>query len=282
MKLVNINGGLGNQMFQYAFLLSLKQQCPDKLQIPYYRFFLRFSEIEKHEKYTLEAAFDLEKTNVFVVFLARLIKRFCTKVQFDELVYEPLLHNVNCSRTEYYLGFWQSEKYFASVAEQVRSAFTFRQPEKVECISVLQEIRKANSVSIHVRRGDFLQKPAYIDLCEAGYYGSAIAYMDKHVRDAKFFVFSDDIQWCRDTFKGEQFFLVDCNTGEDVHLDMFLMSECKHNIIANSTFSWWAAWLNGNQQKMVLTPDQWFSEGCVEHDMNDILPEQWLRIELSE
>jgi len=134
-------------------------------------------------------------------------------------------------------------------------------------------------VSLHLRRGDYREKSYYCDLHKLGYYEAAILEIKQRVPDAKFFVFSDDPPWCKEVFSGAEFCVVDCNQGKEAFLDMYLMTQCQHNIIANSTFSWWGAWLNRNSTKIVITPGEWFSGNDVHHDMDDLLPEDWLRIE---
>jgi hypothetical protein len=177
-----------------------------------------------------------------------------------------------------YYGYWQSEQYFASIAPAVREAFRFVEPSSSTARGYYEEIRQAQAVSIHVRRGDYLGMDSYRDVFADGYYERAIAYVKSKVNNPRFYVFSDDTAWCRSAFAGEQFHMVE-HEGKDVHVDMWLMSNCKHNIIANSTYSWWGAWLNANPEKIVVSPKEWFTERSVFlADMDDLLPGGWVRL----
>lgn len=150
--------------------------------------------------------------------------------------------------------FLQSEKYFAKHKDFIRERFS-------------SGIRFADYVSIHVRRGDYVDNPFYIDLFKEGYYEKAMALFP----GAPFLVFSDDILWCKEqpVFKGCSF-----SVGNSEVEDLNRMASCQHNIIANSSFSWWAGWLNRNPDKKVVAPKQWFSDGVERVE----LPEEWVKI----
>ena len=155
-------------------------------------------------------------------------------------------------------GYWQSEKYFESIEDIIRNVFTF--PEASEQNkAIAREMAASTSVSIHVRRGDYLRYFPNNVLDEA-YYGPAMAYFTERFKDVHFFIFSNDISWCREHLSAERISFVDWNTGKDSPYDMWLMTQCKHNIIANSSFSWWGAWLNNNPEKIVIAPGRWFDE----------------------
>ena len=137
-------------------------------------------------------------------------------------------------------------------------------------------IENCNAASLHVRRDDYLSTTyayGFGGICTTAYYQNAIAYMKEKTIDPAFFVFSDDINWCRENLDVEGATFVDCNHGDESWQDMFLMSKCKHNIIANSSFSWWGAWLNNNTNKIVVAPDRWWN-GL----KDDVVPETWIRI----
>lgn len=155
-------------------------------------------------------------------------------------------------------GCFQSEKYFQDCREQVREAYRFRGIESgayplPEAYRRLEkEIADCPSVSVHIRRGDYLEEShggLYTGICTEQYYQEAFARMEKEVPGAKFFLFSNDPDWTREHFKGENRILVEGSTEDTGYLDLYLMSKCKHNIIANSSFSWWGAWLNDNPEK---------------------------------
>ena len=270
-----IKGGLGNQMFDYCFFLSLKRKS---------RFRLHIIEIEP----SVERHYGLELFKIFhtkgawrVALYNFLYNHHCrwyihrhqTIVQGNSLEYNPdyLLKRSGLYR---YDGYWQSEKYFTDIKDTVRKHFRFRtdllNERTKECASHLCETA---SVSIHIRRGDYLNESGW-DKSETDFYQQAQSYILKQEEHPVFYVFSDDMEWCRTRFKGENYRLVDWNTGNDSWQDMYLMSQCKHNIIANSSFSWWGAWLNNNPQKIVIAPEQWF---CFSPNY-DIIPIGWVTI----
>ena len=123
---------------------------------------------------------------------------------------------------------------------------------------IFEKIEKTNTVSIHIRRGDYLKDKQRNNICNVEYYKLAIEKIKTYIEHPSFFVFSDDINWCKENFQNEEFNFIDWNTGNNSFIDMQLMSNCKHNIIANSSFSWWAAWLNINSNKIIIGPMYWF------------------------
>ena len=147
-----------------------------------------------------------------------------------------------------------------------------------------QEIRSSKSVSIHIRRGDYVSK-GQGSTADTHYYINAIMEMNKRYPDARYFVFSDDIPWCKEYFSEQEDVLPKefspryVQTGAPAWTDMYLMSKCKHNIICDSTFSWWGGWLNGNQEKTVLVPEQWLF-GTDSFRKDDVFPSEWIRVSL--
>lgn len=158
-------------------------------------------------------------------------------------------------------GYFQSEKYFDETL--VREVFT---PRKDLIRYLREKYDLNNSVSVHVRRGDYLGLQDYHPVQNMDYYQEAFSYF----QDSKFYVFSDDIDWCKNNFKGNFVFI----DKQDDYLDMFLMSLCNHHIIANSSFSWWGAWLNKNKDKRVIMPKKWFGPSA-NHDINDLICHNW-------
>ena len=140
---------------------------------------------------------------------------------------------------------------------------------------ILDLIHETNSVSLHVRRGDYVKLQHIHGLCDLDYYAHAIRFITEHLTNPHFFIFSDDIQWVTNNLKiGFSHTFVDINHGHDSAWDMWLMANCKHNIIANSSFSWWGAWLNQNPNKIVVAPAQWFADG----QQTDIISDDWTKI----
>jgi hypothetical protein len=176
-------------------------------------------------------------------------------------------------------GRWEDEKYFADIAIDIRSAFTFRDPFVGEAVTISDDIRSSNSVSVHVRRGDFAALKNVMQLMgetDLSYYERATNYIASHVDKPKFFVFSDDIDWCKKNLAlpFPTVYVPASAEGPKAAFHLRLMSLCKHDIIANSTFSWWSAWLNANPEKIVVAPKKWYANLI----SGDIVPKQWIRI----
>lgn len=270
------NGGLGNQMFQYAFYLSLRNQYPNLK----YECYIRRGPMEKsHYGYELEKMFGIkvDETGWLNTILS---DKFYRKVHipyhivqdklqgFDEEVYKRI------NNKSFVRGSWQSEKYFSGIKEKIRKAFTFQPMNDLKNTELLKNIRGCESVSIHVRRGDYLNHPTiYVDLSEGNYYHTAINYIKEHINNPTWYVFSDDIDWCKNHLDIKGAIYVDHNIGNLSCYDMYLMSMCEHNIIANSTFSWWGAWLNRNPNKIIISPDIFLKN--YKQLNNDIVCENW-------
>lgn len=180
----------------------------------------------------------------------------------------------------YLLGYWQSEKYFRDQAPTLRADFTFTAPLSGTNRKMADMIARENAVSLHVRRGDFVSNPrsnSIHGICSLDYYRAAIRYMAERVESPHLFIFSDDIAWVKDQLKpGFPCQYVAHNTGAESYNDMRLMSLSRHHIIANSSFSWWGAWLAANPSKIVIAPKRWFSNA--RHDSSDLIPDGWIRM----
>ena len=149
------------------------------------------------------------------------------------------------------------------------SLFDIDEKSKKEIYEKYSEILNGETCSIHVRRGDYLGLNGHHPVCDLEYYNKSINLFDKNT---KFLVFSDDIKWCQENFKGENFIFI---SGNRDFIDIWLMSLCQNNIIANSTFSWWGAWLNQNINKKVIAPSKWFGPLKINHNTQDLIPEAW-------
>ncbi|MBR4831617.1 MAG: alpha-1,2-fucosyltransferase, partial [Butyrivibrio sp.] len=184
----------------------------------------------------------------------------------------------------YLVGYWQSEKYFSdeSVQNEIREAFEKRPQELMnDTVSwtLLQQIECCESVSLHVRRTDYVdEEHKHIhNICSEKYYKNAINEIRQKFPKAVFFIFTDDKEWCKEHFKGKCFSVVELEEGPKTDIaEMMLMSKCKHHIIANSSFSWWAAWLNDAPEKVVIAPKKWINN----KDMDDIYTERMLKVEV--
>ncbi|WP_293788902.1 alpha-1,2-fucosyltransferase [uncultured Pedobacter sp.] len=284
MKIIKFLGGLGNQMFQYAFYKSLQNRG-----IKVYADLSDFEEYPLHNGYELENIFNL-KVKIPNKFLLELFRPDQSKWIFRKL--KRILNLKNTCRVEesefnfdasflnntnnYYSGYWQNEGYFRNIADKIKHEFIFPKIKEIENQTVLQQILNTESVSIHIRRGDYLKDPLLGNICDLNYYEQAISIINLKVKNPRYFVFSDDIVWCRQNLKLQNITYIDWNDGRNSYLDMQLMSNCKHNIIANSSFSWWGAWLNNNGDKLVIAPKKWVNN--INVDDTDICPKSWIKI----
>ena len=289
MKIVNILGGLGNQMFQFAFYLALKRQFPAEAIKIYTGTYRGYG---KHNAYELDRIFGLDAPLASmkeVAWLAYPYRNYRLwqignhllpqrRTMMKEKVFGRYYENA-LTRTGdcYYDGYWQNERYFADMRPDLLMAYTPIDIDERNA-AFARKITSCNSVSIHVRHGDFLQKPIYRGICGLDYYERAIEEVRRKVRPEAFCVFSNDIGWCKEQLLpllgGAECVMADWNVGEKSYLDMYLMSWCRHNIIAHSSFSWWAAWLNQHPDKVVIGPRKWNNIKDSEFE----LPQGWLGI----
>lgn len=279
MRLIKMTGGMGNQMFIYALYLRMRHDFPrtriDLSDMQHYH---------AHSGYALWRAFALPRTElIWPQWFKKVVEFLCFRTILERKQKGSLhaYRHKQCYPLLYFKGFYQNERYFADIADEVRSTFRFDLSAASPHTLTLRDTILANphSVSIHVRRGDYLHPQfyeAYGKSCPLDYYCQAIAEALQHDVQAHFYLFSDDVPWCLAhlPLRPDQLTAVQHNTGTDSWQDMMLMSLCQHNIIANSTFSWWAAWLNAHPHKRVYCPQQWTHS----NDSNVICPPQWLRI----
>lgn len=273
MHIVSVSGGLGNQMFQYAFYLSLKSENK-------YVFYW-VAPYERHNGFELDIVFGI-KQKLYCNYFLKIFK-FSTKYLGErntDINWGNFCAKQYHSTLIYHSGYWQSEKYFYNIQNLIRETFSFKTNKlNIKSKDLLHKIRSVVSVSLHIRRGDYLSdmgaKELLGNICTSTYYLKAINNIRMSIIDpVSFFVFSDDIDWAMDTFKIFDFNYINWNINEESWMDMCLMSNCKHNIIANSSFSWWGAWLNKNPNKIVITPTKWFNH----HEALDIIPDKWIKI----
>ena len=286
-----IKGGLGNQMFQYAMGKHLAEKHNTELLLDT----MLFQDHEMHNGFELDRVF-VQPSRVA---LKREIKsllgwkysklgmkilnsnRFAFLRGENFFIEDELTFNkaVEALPSDCYLsGYWQSENYFKDIEQIIRHDFVFRQQLNDQSAEIATQILSADSVSLHIRRGDYVTNAESVHSnCTTGYYSKAISYMNEQLANPSYFIFSDDIDWVKKNLKikAEHCF-VNHNSGLDSYNDMHLMSLCKHNIIANSSFSWWGAWLNSNKDKIVVAPKKWFNNDKL--IANDIVPSLWVTI----
>lgn len=283
MKIVRILGGLGNQMFQYAFYKALQNQNKRVLADV-----SLFNDYKAHNGFELEDIFDLKvnKASQFTIdlyytpnrkwYLRKLRRLLNLKNTYQEEANEFAFDKTYLSDLKPYLyfGYWQNEGYFKNI--DLSKDFVFKNPLSAKNQQILEQIKECTSISIHVRRGDYLNHPQLGNLCNLDYYSAAIKLMQSKFEQATFFIFSNDIVWCKEHLQIENAIYIDWNNGRDSYIDMQLMSHCYHHIIANSSFSWWAAWLNTNPDKIVIAPRKWVNSQTV--PVSQIIPESWTSI----
>ena len=302
---VKMQGRLGNQLFQYAFAKSLKNKFYPNEKL-YFQFpknkkdtsfqnsliYFNVKDLNSTEKIKINIS---QKTILYFYILYRKLIRTIFKFNLLELYnfeikYTPLLNRfgIYCLSTGYYdfnsckyknkiiIGSFESSKYFKEIDSEIKKEFTPTEKIKVENIELYDSIKNSNSVCISIRRGDFLSskyKEKYF-VCDNKYFEKAIKFIQKKIPDAKFFVFSDDIKWCRKNLKfpkGTEF-----ESGNDpVWEKLRLMYSCKHFIISNSTFSWWAQYLSKNKNKIVIAPSKWQNSPTTKA----IYEEDWITID---
>jgi hypothetical protein len=204
--------------------------------------------------------------------------RWRTKVTERHFGFDPVILSLPDQR--YLVGYWQSEKYFADIEPVLRRELCFREPLGETCARLADEIRRCEAISLHVRRGDYVSSPAtarFHGVCSCAYYQRAIATVVGQIPAAHFFVFSDDVDWARSNLApGRPTTWVERVDPERDYEHLQLMSLCKHHIIANSSFSWWGAWLSDNPSKLVIAPRQWFADPMIV--TKDLIPKAWQRI----
>lgn len=307
MILCKLIGGLGNQMFSYAIGRSLSLDNDGELLVDLdwvhtmsrdknidllgLKYFELWSSMKRREGYDVFRKYDSPLFSKIVSRLDLVIPYKHKKIIFEKRYnFEPRVFS--CKSKDLYLkrGYWQSYKYFEKYNTELRQDFRFRKFVIQECKNSASRIQEhENSVSIHIRRGDYVNKPeiakVHGGICTINYYLKAIEFLEEKLLNPQFFVFSDDLMWAKNELppkKNIHFVEHDIDEGisqighkDNGYKDMYLMSICKHNIIANSSFSWWAAWLNSNTSKIVVVPPKWFND---ERDTRDLIPKDWIKL----
>jgi hypothetical protein len=191
--------------------------------------------------------------------------------------FEP---NILRKKGDMYLdGYWQSDRYFADIADTIRQDFSLRQPLEVSHNEIVKKVATGPSVSLHVRRGDYVSNAtnqAYWETCSPAYYERALAVLEEKIGTFTTYVFSDDPDWVKDNIKISTPAHYVSEYGLADYQEVILMSKCDHHIIANSSFSWWGAWLNPRKDKVVIAPQKWTTVKPEQH--KDITPANWIRL----
>lgn len=294
MKIVVAFGGLGNVLFYYALVNAFRQKgvksfvfvSKTNLEHRNYDLFTIFPNLPKWGNLNI-----IQKTYYSMAQTIRNLRYKKYKMPHKYLFYpfeglyydqEPVYYIPSIfeelKKNQYLIGHFQSYKFFNDYRDSILKEFQFSTKSLSEKTKKMAKVISCNnSVCIHVRRGDYLNGYYYETLgkvCSIDYYKRAVEYMREMIEEPKFFVFSDDPVYVAQNLQIEDAIYVDFNKGRDSWQDMYLMSQCKHNVIANSTFSWWGAWLNNNPRKIVVAPRRWFAN--MEND--EIVPPEWKRL----
>lgn len=290
MIITRLKGGLGNQLFQYAMgrVLALKHGTNLTLdtrgfsQDPLRNYRLDSFQIQAHSSnhfwFFPENRIG-RRLNTLLQWTRKLTSRPITLVREPSFGFNP--EALNAPDYSYIDGYWQSEKYFANIRDQLLHDLKLAIPISSAKQMLAQKISSdPHAVALHVRRGDYVADPtttAFHGLCSIEWYQEAVEILKKQEPSASFYIFSDDYVWVKDNLKlsSPMHFIEPSPDGQEA-IDLHLMSLCKHNIIANSSFSWWGAWLNANLNKIVIAPQRWFAAG--HQDTSDLIPEKWIRL----
>ena len=290
MIISEINAGLGNSLFQYAFARALSEKTKQKLY---------FEVIP-----TGQAAYRLDKFNTLVEFAdkddiyrlkrrlkePRLYRRIMRKLGFSIYCNEKYhfdnerIDSCDIETLKYYSdlyisGYFGDQKYFIEIEDIIRKEFALKKTLNSENEKVLSQIKNSNSVSIHMRHGDYVWNNFFAEI-PFNYYNKAVDYIESHSKNSIYFIFSDDLNWVKNNLKLDvDLVFVDINDASTDYMELALMAACKHNIIANSTFSWWGGWLNENSEKIIIAPKIWYKNDAQKNlDRGTVLPFTWIKI----
>ena len=266
LVVIQLSGGMGNQMFQYALYLQLKAlgrnvKIDDKTEYEG-RDNARPIRLDVFDaKYVIPTKEEMTAlTDSYLDAVSRIRRKLTGRktAEYKEQspVFEP---QVLQKERAYLVGCWQSEKYFHEVKEEVRKAFTFQKIELSEKMQKYKEdMENSNSVCVHIRRGDYLDvDEVYGGICTEEYYAKAMKKMEEEISNCQFFIFTNDVPWVKEHMQGENITVVEGNDEDAGYIDMYLMTQCKHYIMANSSFSWWGCYLSASKEKKVIAPKIW-------------------------
>ncbi len=255
MIIVKLTGGLGNQLFQYAegFNLAKERKTSLSLDISWYKGRL-------NRKYLLNQ-FNINE---------RTANKF-------EIVKTKILNNKNYIETSH-SNTWLTQKFAEQNESLIRREFTLKNNFSANNLSIMEDIQSKNSISIHLRGGDYVRgnKSNFHGVCEKEYYSASIEYIKSKIPSSHFYIFTDDIPWAKSHIDLPEPYTFVSNPESLPQEELILMSKCNHNIIANSTFSWWGAWLNQNPNKIVISPKKWFNN--TPSNPIDLIPPTWIQM----
>lgn len=293
MIIVKLYGGIGNQMFQYAAakrlaLVNNTQLFLDithynKLVLPYglpYRSF-DLSIFNMNYQIASEKEICFFK-NAASSFQSRVVRKIKNIFSPTLVVTEPHFHfypQLLMEKGSLYIdGYWQSEKYFKDIEDIINSEFQINLSLNEEELRLVEKIKATNSVCLNIRRQEFASNPLVDDFIGIEYFNKAVELIAQKVDSPHFFIISDELSWCKENLnlKYDHTFVEEHLFGEKYKNCLFYMTSCKHNIIPNSTFGWWGAWLNPNPNKIIIAPKSWLKDKT--KNTKDILPDSWIKL----
>jgi hypothetical protein len=283
-------GGLGNQLFQYAFgrQLALRLGTPLHLDLRSYGEFVPGQTVRSYELAVYPIRAEIAdpaklptlKTSRPGRAAARVRSALGLQMEVVEHLPPGFHAGLPSRRNALYVGYWQSALYFEGIADELRADLRPRHEPNDRNREYANRIAACEAVSLHVRRGDYatvVHNQQTHGLAPVDYYRESIRIVRERVPGAVFFVFSDDLPWCRENLPlGDSAVFVDGNGGAMAYEDLRLMGQCRHHVIANSSFSWWGAWLNPSPTKIVIAPARWFADASI--DTTGMVPPEWLRV----
>jgi hypothetical protein len=294
MILINFMGGLGNQLFQYAVgrRLAAKHTTPLKFDVAWYQkqtlrsyqldafnIQAEIASVDEIKKFR-RADWDGLKARVYQAVQRRLPYYYRrVVVENTPFIFDPNIVN-KVSRDVYLIRYWQNCSYLIPIASNLRQELTLRETPTPAFLAWREKIIRQESTSLHIRRGDYVNDLLINQVhgvCPLTYYSDAIDYIRQRVPETTIFVFSDDMDWAREKFDNDpRYEFVELKETSRDQEELVLMSLCDHHIIANSSYSWWGAWLGDKPGKIVIAPQKWFND--TKRNTQDLIPDTWIRL----
>lgn len=286
-------GGLGNQLFQYAAgkALAIKHNTELKVDLSFLNNEIDITYTKRNleldvfnTSYSVASDEELElftKKNILQKILKKYFNINLTKFYIaNQTGFEYNIDFLSYPDNTLLIGFWQSQNFFSTIREILLKELTIKKTMSQDCLMAHDAIVNSNSVSLHIRRGDYVSDKnanSFHGILPLEYYYNAMNYLNQLTSNLKVFVFSDDIDWVKSNLKlKNESVYIDFNKNENSVFDMYLMSLCKYNVIANSSFSWWGAWLNQHPNKVVISPKLWFVDNKI--NTKDLIPSSWIQL----
>jgi hypothetical protein len=293
MKIVKLKGGLGNQMFQYAYAKLLQKMTKDDVRLDYVAFEVlegntsvpgieqfritipKATEKEVKKICMLNHTHKSRVLNYYIYIVKIMIESFINSKYYFEKE-GGYINPDSIIKNSYFDGFWQSWRYVEEVKNEIIKEFVPRNELSENTKHIQEVIKKQNAVFVGVRRGDYTKNPQHYGTFGSGYYQNAMKYISEYVNNPVFYIFSNDIEWCKINLDLGMFNVIYREPNQQISdfEELMIMASCKHAIIANSTFHWWGAALINNTDKIICCPTKWW------HDdkPTDIIPDNWIRI----